>query len=757
VTSLVRLFARRGNRAANTSTRLASSLLLTLLLALSAAVTLPASAGAVVKTVSATTVGLQPRVESSVLDGLQGLNEKNELFSVTTPESFGNPAGNPVLHGTDVYVIYWDPTYRYHNDWKEKIDEFTQRTGTASGSVSDVFAVDTQYTDKTNAPASTQLTFRGAYSDTSPYPAAGCVDPAPLEEYKPFKTGPISCLTDQQIHQQLESFIGTHNLVKGMHSVFYVLTPPGVTVCLDGGGAGGHCSDFSASVKETEEEKFESASYKNSFCSYHADVNPGALETGDASTILYGVIPWSAGGVGDGQFARADQVEAPYCQDGGFNPTTNPIEKREGVLSEEEKKKFEEMKEEEKKKFIEEGLNRPHVQEPNQPQQCPSPDGFCDTGLADLIINQIAIEQQGIVTNPLLHSWQDSTGNEVTDECRNFFAPAAGNAAANPGSGAGTLHNQSIAEGSYYLNEAFNAASLHLSYPAVPCIPGVRLEPKFTAPNPVNTGDVVAFDGSESDISLDAGVGYDAKGAPQPNYATYTWNFGDGSPNVSGYAPGSPPCEPPWSTACAESVFHSYPAAGTYNVTLTVRDVGGNTASVTHGVTVSGPPPGGSSGSGSGSAGPGSSGSSGSSTSPGSNSGTQGSALPAPVVTTAIASHSLANVLSKGLPVRYRVNEQVAGHFEVLLSRKLAKRLKIGGPPALGLPPGAEPEVVIGKALLVTLKGGASMVRIHFSKKTAARLHRLKQVSLGLRLVVRNAASSNPATTTVVSVFTLKH
>ena len=51
-----------------------------------------------------------------------------------------------------------------------------------------------------------------------------------------------------------------------MHSIFYLLTPPGATVCLDAGGSTGHCSDF-----EEEDEE----SYKHSFCSYHSDDQPG--------------------------------------------------------------------------------------------------------------------------------------------------------------------------------------------------------------------------------------------------------------------------------------------------------------------------------------------------------------------------------------------------------------------------------------------------------------------------------------------------
>ena len=53
-------------------------------------------------------------------------------------------------------------------------------------------------------------------------------------------------------------------------------------------------------------------------------------------------------------------------------------------------------------------------------------DGGCDVGLADVIITQIASEQQDIVTDPLLNAWQDKNHNEVVDECRNVFALVLG-------------------------------------------------------------------------------------------------------------------------------------------------------------------------------------------------------------------------------------------------------------------------------------------------------------------------------------------
>jgi hypothetical protein len=704
--------------------------------------------------------------------------------------------------------------------------------GSAGGQLSNVFAVDAQYTDATNQPATSRSTFHGAYSDTNPYPAiSGCTDPRKWVFGVPLlEGGGTVCLTDAQIKAQLETFIAQHGLQKGMGSIFYLLTPPGVTVCLDTGGATGRCSDFDGTITEiaTHEEeentyperlakyveekeayekadaKYEAekandehkgetdteeppvepveptppgkapssaADYRESFCSYHSAISPTNPENGDGNTILYAVIPWTAGGEGDYHLAAVDNTQGFDCQDGGFQPNTKPnggeLQEKEHtkVRTGKEQEEFEEKSKKEKREIEEArelGLEKPHEQEPNQLGSTRGPDGSFDTGLADLIINQIAVEQQDIVTDPLLNAWQDPVGDEVTDECRNSFFGTTGSPAVNLKTVAGSLSNQLLGEGKYYLNDAFNLASLRLPYPAIPCLHDIALEPKFTAPNTVNAGELVGFDGMESDITLNDDIGYSkTTGAEESRYATYKWNFGDETPEITGVAPGAPsldspetsPCELPWKAPCAASTFHSYRYGGTYNVTLTVTDTGGNVASVTEPVTVVGPSPPPPPGSGSSTAGanntPGGSGGSGKSSSTPS--------VPGPVATAAAVSTSLKQVAKSGLIIRYSVNEQVAGRFEVLLEATVAHHLGISGPTATNLPAGSPKSLVIGHALLVTTKGGRSSVKIKFSKSIAKHLRRAHKVTLMLRLVVRNASTQNPLFTTVISTVVLHH
>lgn len=694
-------------------------------------------------------MGLQPRTTVR-MSGQYEIEPSGEQTERPAVLQFGNNNGNVVLHGTSVYGIYWDPNDAMHREWLRKIDEFLHRLGASSGTLGSIYADLGQYRDRSNTGAAYQTVFKGVYHDTVKFPATGCTDPAPL------KVGAETCLTDAQLREQLQSFIASHSLPTGMNTIYYVMTPPGVTVCLDASGE--HCSDYSVSATEAEKLERNSTSYKDSFCSYHGDINPDKAVEGDARTILYGAIPWTAGDSGfpEGFLPKYfDYTQAFDCQDGGWNPAEH--EERYEVPAELTKQEIEILSgasgtKEEKIRLEEQiRLEEPHVEEPNQEGK--GEEGSYGPGLADLIINQIAEEQANIVTDPLLESWHDPEGREVTDECRNTFANTVGisggeiggSVTANEHTEAGSLFNEKLgdddefAEGFYYINNAFSLATDH-------CAGGAGLDARFTAPDPVNAGEIIGVDGMESTVELIKGLAFGPTGPPTTTYATFAWNFGDGTPEVEGYAPGAPICEAPWLSPCAASAFHAYQYGGTYKITLTVTDVAGNVSRVTHEVTVAGPP-----------APPAASGPS-SSTPGASGTGHPGStSVPTPVAAATILSHSLRKATRTGLVVGYSVNEQVAGHFEVMVSRALARKLGLGGSPAAGLPAGTPPQVVIARDVLVTTKGGHSTIAIHFSKQVAAKLAHAGRAALLLRLIVRNAATSSPATAIVISSATLSH
>jgi hypothetical protein len=628
-----------------------------------------------------------------------------ELLTPGAPiDTFDNVGGHPVMHSNAVYAIYWDPRYFYHGDWEHLIDMFLQNVGSESGMYGDVLSVDEQYTDKTNQRAAYKSTFRGAYTDVKDYPTTeNCADPDKLAGYsdKEAEKDDVACITDAQIRTELQAFIAQNKLQTGMGTVFFLLTPPGVTVCADMGGTlSSHCSDALGSA--------------NGFCSYHSAISATSPLEGNAETILYSVIPWSAGGEGD--LHLSDHAPGYECQDGGWDPAGNAGEEQEGL---------------------------PHQQEPNQlPGR--GPDGSFDTGLADLIVNQVAVELQNTITDPLLDAWRDAEGNENVDECRNFFAEALGGESKikeNANTEAGTLYNQTIGSDNYYLNDAFNLSALLQGFPGIPCLPGIRLEPQFTAPNTVAAGDLAGFDASESTVTLDAGVGYNAKGEQVETFPTYTWSFGDGTHTTSAYPLGASQVDEP-------SVLHSYQYGGTYEVTLAVTDVGGNTATASRQITVDGtpapsssvpgvaPPPTAPSVAALAATGPGS------------------SAVASPTLTQSVLSSSLKKAVSLGLAIRYRVDQQVAGRAEALLSALTARSLGIKARRVYGLPTGYPASVLVASAVIVTTKGGQGVLRIRFPKAVARKLAKARKLTLTLRFVV-HGASRPPRTITELSTVVL--
>ena len=587
--------------------------------------------------------------------------------------------GGPVLHSSVAYTIYWDPVGTYRGDWKEVINEYFKNVGSASGSLEDVFAVDGQYTDS-GGYAANQSVYRGSYTDENAYPTSeNCTEAATY-----------ACITDTQIRAELQRVIASGDLPGATGTpVYYVLTPPGVTVCTS--AVGGHCSD------STSEET------PNGICGYHSVINPGG-----AGQAIYAVQPWVAGDAG-----LYIESESPLSTS-GFKAADLACQE-----------------------------NNEPLEEPNQLQGL-NPFGNYAEGLADVIVNDLSIEQTNIVVDPLLNGWyQKETDAEQSDMCQFAFGPPPETSSKqNAYTHAATRTNETINGGHYFVQWGFDSVGLLARHEYI-CWSGVSLVPQFTAPNPVNVGDVVGFDATESNITLDAkGTGLSAEEPFVP--AIYKWNFGDGTV-VSG--------------ANDASEFHAYRSPGAYDAVLTVTDSGGNSASFSQTITVNGastPGAGAQAATGAG-AGAGAGGGAGGGSGSGAGTGAPGSggASPSnPVASQSVLSHSLSRATNSGLVVRYSVNEQATGHFEVLLAASIARRIGLHYPLAKGLPKGTPAQEVIAKALLVTSKGGHSTMKIELGKVTAKRLRQLGKVSLMLRLILRGPGGGS---TTVLSKISLSH
>ncbi len=561
----------------------------------------------------------------------------------------------PIDPASYTYAIYWDPTGAYHSDWMRLIDGYLHDVGAASGQLSNPFALNSQYTGPNGTRAGYRSTFRGAYTDNAPYPATNeCKEPLAQP----------TCLTDKQIRAELKRFIAAEGLPTGREIVYFVLTPPAVTLCLDETGTGA-CSTSDKEIEEevaTEEtlNKPGSAANTTGFCGYHSVIEPAS-----GSPIVYGVQPWIAGHAG--HVTR----EIPLAN---LLPTGAALACQNGHI----------------------------LFEPNQATSFVHFDSY-ETGLADLIINSLSLEQSDIVVNPLLsNGWfQNVTNAEQADMCRGVFSPVKEITKEEKleGTHAEKVGNESINGDSYYLQYAYSSVGV-TSGQANVCWSGVELLPHFTATNPVDHSDIVAFDALESSMTLDANP-RELKLDEPYTVPIYKWEFGDGTSTGP--------------SSSAASVLHSYRGGGEYRVTLTLTDSGGNVGSITQTIDVNPlPPP----------APPASSG-----TASGSSSAISGPGGPTIFTLTALLiPESRSALLRNGVALRASANQPADGVASIFISAGEARHAGIHFKRHQSL-------VVVGRGTIKGLSAGTGTFHLRLSKKVMARLRRLGRVVLTVQLL----------------------
>jgi hypothetical protein len=399
-----------------------------------------------------------------------------------------NVEDGPVMHSVTTHVIYWDPpTSQFTAESKAIISGFFTDLAHDSGQATNTWGVAAQYTDST-ANAAYKSTFAGALVDSNAYPTSGnCTTPNEVDK-GPYAT----CLFDEQIQEQLSTFIGAEGLPKGPSQLYFVMLPHNVASCLP----------------EVVEGK--QVCSNNFFCAYHSWVSPGPNE------IIYADIP----------FSLLDTSFAKGCQADG----------------------------------------NAQIQLPNGDKGTSN----TETRFADVALKFISHEYIEAATDPLVNfetAWVDEEGQEIADKCNSIpfepaeegepgfdkhaFTPTLGGSA-----GAGTLFNQAIDTGSYYLQSEWdNAAKACLMKP-------LSLGAGSFNPPAGVAGSSIGFTGSASD--------------PYGRFAP-TWNFGDGN------------------SGTGASLSHAYAAAGAYTVTMTPEDglTGSTGTSVSHTVTITAPSTGG--------------------------------------------------------------------------------------------------------------------------------------------------------------------
>ncbi len=130
--------------------------------------------------------------------------------------------GGPVMHTNAVYAIYWIPAgYSVSANYQSVINGFFANvaSATSTGSTSNVYYSDTQYSD-TAGGITNKATFAGGIVDANPFPASGCTD-----------SYTSVCLTDAQISAEIDRVVGAG--ARGTSTLYFMFTPKGVGSCYD--------------------------------------------------------------------------------------------------------------------------------------------------------------------------------------------------------------------------------------------------------------------------------------------------------------------------------------------------------------------------------------------------------------------------------------------------------------------------------------------------------------------------------------------
>src|SRR5947209_13324347 len=178
--------------------------------------------------------------------------------------------GGSVMHTNRTHAVYWDPHGTVPAGYQSAINGFLQNVASDSGTLTNVYAVATQYYDS-SGNVGYGSSFGGALTDTDPYPANGCTATA----------GRPTCLSDQQLQTELASYIAGHHLPTGLGDIYFILTPSSVMTCLD-----------------------SSTCSSNYYCAYH-----GSFDS-SGQTILYADDPYPDGGCPLAQYPNGPGTDA---------------------------------------------------------------------------------------------------------------------------------------------------------------------------------------------------------------------------------------------------------------------------------------------------------------------------------------------------------------------------------------------------------------------------------------------------------------
>lgn len=190
--------------------------------------------------------------------------------ATTTPLAYH---GGPVMRTNTTYLIFWIPSgFTVSSGYVSTITQYFRDVAASSGTLSNVYAVNSQYYDAGGHIAHTS-TFGGAVTATNAFPANGCTDPG----------GRTTCVSDAQLRTEITTVMGQQGWTGGANKLYFIFTPRSVGSCY----ADGFCA------------------YRE-FCAYHSALSAGGTTTPYANQPYAG----SVNGCDSGQHPNADDADA---------------------------------------------------------------------------------------------------------------------------------------------------------------------------------------------------------------------------------------------------------------------------------------------------------------------------------------------------------------------------------------------------------------------------------------------------------------
>ncbi len=183
--------------------------------------------------------------------------------STSTVATTGNLTyhGGPVLHAESPYLIFWDPSNQITAQQKASLARYFADAAAASGSQTNIYSVDRQFTDAAGFADYKQIWASGqAITDTQPYPSSGQCNVSA-------RVAMPTCLFDSQIQAEVARLVNAQGLptgTSGSAPIYFLVTPPSVDTCNTGGST--VCAD-------------------NYYCAYHG------IFQANGHNILYSDLP----------------------------------------------------------------------------------------------------------------------------------------------------------------------------------------------------------------------------------------------------------------------------------------------------------------------------------------------------------------------------------------------------------------------------------------------------------------------------------